>query len=382
MWTNKKKFEHKKRNDLSTEFSIIIGMSNINLSLDQMCKAVADRDSKYDGVFVYGVITTGIYCRPTCPSRTARPENLRFFADARAAEISGMRACKRCAPNDPFKDIERFIELARYIEANAHERLSLKVLANRCNLSPAYLQRKFLSVFGVSPKAYQHSIRLTSVKGALKEGDEITGAIFSAGYGSTSRFYTQAVKHIGMTPSAYRAGGAGEVISYACRHTSLGWLMMAATKKGVCFVMFGESAKSLNTQLQAEFPKAELSMSPTSQDQELDVWIDALDLHLSQNGPRPEVPLDLRGTAFQINTWKYLLSIADGDVVSYSDVAEGIGKPKAVRAVASACGKNRIAVLIPCHRVLRADGSLGGYRWSLERKQLLLDAERARRAPR
>jgi len=357
-------------------------MTNINLSVDRMRKAVADRDPKYDGVFVYGVITTGVYCRPTCPSRAARPENLRFFADASAAEIGGMRACKRCAPNDRSKDIERFVELARYIEANAHQTLSLKVLANRCQLSPAYLQRKFLSVFGVSPKAYQDSIRLNSVKGALKEGDEITGAIFSAGYGSTSRFYTKAVKHIGMTPSAYRAGGAGEVISYCCRHTSLGWLMMAATKLGVCFVMFGESAQSLKTQLQAEFPKAELLMSPTSQDQELDAWIDALDLHLSQNGPRPEVPLDLRGSAFQINTWKYLLSIADGDVVSYSDVAEGIGKPKAVRAVASACGKNRIAVLIPCHRVLRADGSLGGYRWSLDRKRVLLDVERARRAPR
>lgn len=357
-------------------------MTNINLSVDRMRKAVADRDPKYDGVFVYGVITTEVYCRPTCPSRAARPENLRFFADASAAEIGGMRACKRCGPNDRSKDIERFVELARYIEANAHQTLSLKVLANRCQLSPAYLQRKFLSVFGVSPKAYQDSIRLNSVKGALKEGDEITGAIFSAGYGSTSRFYTKAVKHIGMTPSAYRAGGAGEVISYCCRHTSLGWLMMAATKLGVCFVMFGENAQSLKTQLQAEFPKAELLMSPTSQDQELDAWIDALDLHLSQNGPRPEVPLDLRGSAFQINTWKYLLSIADGDVVSYSDVAEGIGRPKAVRAVASACGKNRIAVLIPCHRVLRADGSLGGYRWSLDRKRELLDVERARQAPR
>ena len=355
-------------------------MKNMNLSADQMRKAIADRDPKYDGVFVYGVVTTGVYCRPTCSSRAARPENLRFYIDGNAAEIAGMRACKRCSPNDRSKDIERFVELARYIEINVHKTLPLKVLAERCQLSTSYLQRKFLSIFGVSPKAYQDAIRLNSVKGALKEGDEITGAIFGAGYGSTSRFYTKAVKHIGMTPSAYRAGGAGEVIFYGCRHTSLGSLMMAATKKGVCFVMFGESTESLREQLQAEFPKAQLSMSPTSQDQELDAWIDALVLHLSKNGPRPEVPLDLRGTAFQIKTWKYLLSIAEGDVVSYSDVAEGVGRPKAVRAIASACAKNRIAVLIPCHRVLRADGSLGGYRWSLERKRVLLDGERARRA--
>jgi len=182
-----------------------------------------------------------------------------------------------------------------------------------------------------------------------------------------------------MTPSAYRAGGRGEIIYYCSRLTSLGWLMLAATKTGVCFVSFDESADELKEQLQSEFPNAELLMSSSSQDQELDDWINALDLHLSNRGPIPDVPLDLRGTAFQVSTWKYLLSVAEGEVISYGEVAKGIGKPKAVRAVASACGKNRIAVLIPCHRVLRADGGLGGYRWNLDRKRTLLDSERARR---
>jgi len=213
-------------------------------------------------------------------------------------------------------------------------------------------------------------------KQSLQQGEGVTDAIFSSGYGSTSRVYGEATRNIGMTPKAYRAGGAGELITYACRETALGLVAMAATQSGVCFVQFGDDEESLIARLQAEFPKAELTASPAQNAAELDAWVDALDQHVSAGAPRPELPLDIRGTAFQMKVWQFLLSIREGDVLSYSELAEKIDRPKAVRAVGSACAANRIGVLIPCHRVLRGDGSLGGYRWGLERKRALLDAER------
>jgi AraC family transcriptional regulator of adaptative response/methylated-DNA-[protein]-cysteine methyltransferase len=234
----------------------------------------------------------------------------------------------------------------------------------------------------VSPKAYQHALRIASFKTALKGGDDVTGAIFSAGFGSTSRVYGAASHSIGMTPKAYRAGGAGEAIAYACRDTSLGLVMMAATAKGVCFVQFGRTENSLRMQLQAEFPKAELNTSPAAAGPELDAWLQALDAHISQGSPRPDLPLDLRGTAFQVKVWRFLLSVREGEVLSYGELAASIENPKAVRAVASACAANRIGVLVPCHRVLRGDGGIGGYRWGAARKRALLDAERSRGAKR
>jgi len=341
-----------------------------------MRAAVAARNPDYDGQFVYAVITTGVYCRPTCSARAARPENLRFFQNTESALQAGFRACKRCRPDDPQRDVRQIVDLARYIEANAEHSLPLAALAKRMNLSPGYLQRSFKAVLGVSPKAYQNAIRMNSMKSKLKEGDSITAAIYGAGYGSSSRFYEKASSNIGMTPKAYREGGEGEQISYAYRESSLGPLMMAATDRGICFVMFGESASSLLDQLSLEFPKATLHSTDTDQNPLLDQWMIALEQHLAQGSPLPDTPLDLRGTAFQIKVWQFLLTIPEGDVISYSDVAEGIGKPAAVRAAASACGKNKIALFIPCHRVLRGDGGMGGYRWKVERKRTLLDKER------
>jgi AraC family transcriptional regulator of adaptative response/methylated-DNA-[protein]-cysteine methyltransferase len=272
------------------------------------------------------------------------------------------------------------VEVARHIEEYADERLTLFNLAEIAGLSPSRLQRIFKKAFGVSPKAYQDAVRMRHFKQSLKEGDSVTDAIFSSGFGSISRVYGEATRNIGMTPKAYRAGGAGEVITYACRNTALGLMAMAATDKGVCFVQFGDNEVSLVTNLKGEFPSAELSISPAQDAPELDAWMEALDQHISKGAPRPDLPLDMRGTAFQMKVWQFLLSIREGDVLSYSEVAQQIDKPKAVRAVASACAKNRIGVLIPCHRVLRGDGSLGGYRWGLERKRALLGAERERRA--
>jgi AraC family transcriptional regulator of adaptative response/methylated-DNA-[protein]-cysteine methyltransferase len=267
--------------------------------------------------------------------------------------------------------------LARYIDAHAGEALSLAHLAARAHLSPAHLQRTFKSVLGVSPKAYQDAARLRLLKGGLQAGRRVLDAIQEAGFQSTSRVYGHARRSLGMTPSAYRAGGTGESIAWAYRATAVGPLLMAATDRGVCFAQFGADAAALVAQLAEEFSRATLVPSDAAHSPELDAWIEALEAHLAGSAPRPELPLDVRGTAFQIRVWRFLLGVAAGDVVSYAEVAAGIGARRAVRAAASACAANRIAVLIPCHRVLRADGGLGGYRWGLERKRALLERERA-----
>lgn len=348
-------------------------------SEQEMRAAIASRDKACDGLFFYGVITTGVFCKPSCAARPARPENLRFFPSAESATAAGFRACKRCQPTEGAQKVERLVEIARYIESHADERLTLARLAEQADLSPSRFQRIFKKAFGVTPKVYQDAIRMGRFKQSLKDGDGVTDAIFSSGYGSISRVYGEATRNIGMTPTAYRAGGTGEAIVYACRDTALGPMAMAATEKGVCFVQFGEDEEALLVKLKKEFPKAELTASHAQHSPELDDWMDALDKHISKGTPRPDLPLDLRGTVFQMKVWKFLLSIREGDVLSYSELAAQIEKPKAVRAVASACAANRIGVLVPCHRVLRGDGSLGGYRWGLERKRALLDAERARR---
>jgi AraC family transcriptional regulator of adaptative response/methylated-DNA-[protein]-cysteine methyltransferase len=355
-------------------------MTETILEADPRWVALKTRDASADGTFVYAVKTTGVFCRPSCPARPAKPENVTFFATGVEAEAAGYRACLRCRPlaaegRDPMT--ERVETLAGFIRAHADEPLPLARLAAEAGLSPFHLQRSFKAVLGVSPREYHAAERLKAFKAALREGDSVLGATFEAGYGSTSRVYEQVDGGLGMTPSAYRAGGAGETIVHAVRETALGPLMMAATERGVCFVQFGDSEAALLRQLRAEFPKAELR--PTGEDARLplDAWMGALDDHLSRAGPRPDLPLDLRGTAFQVRVWRFLLSIKPGEVVSYSELATGVGAPRAVRAAARACAANRLAVLIPCHRALRADGSLGGYRWGLERKRALLDAERA-----
>ena len=346
------------------------------LSEQKMRKAIIAKDKSYDGQFFYGVITTGIFCKPSCSSRTANPENLRFFVNNEQAMVAGFRPCKRCVPTQGNPRMEKLVKVARHIEQYAQDRLTLATLAEIADLSPSRLQRIFKEMFGVSPKIYQDNLRMKRFKQSLKDGDGVTDSIFSSGFGSISRVYGEAARNIGMAPKAYRAGGADEQITYACRDTALGLILMAATDKGVCFVQFGETEKLLITKLEDEFPNAQILASSAKDAPELDAWIQALDQHISEAAPRPDLPLDLRGTAFQIKVWRFLLSIQNGDVLSYSEVAANIDKPKAVRAVASACAKNRIGVLIPCHRVLRSDGSLGGYRWGLERKRTLLDMER------
>jgi AraC family transcriptional regulator of adaptative response/methylated-DNA-[protein]-cysteine methyltransferase len=269
--------------------------------------------------------------------------------------------------------------VAEYIEKNADGPLSLSHLAKRAHLSPAHLQRTFKAVLGVSPKMYHDAARLRRLKGGLKAGRRVLDAITEAGFESTSRIYGHAPRNLGMTPSAYRRGGAGEHITYAGRITAMGPLLMAATDRGVCFAQFGESEAALIEQLQSEFPNASHTPSQMAASRELDLWIQALDAHIAGSAPRPDLPLDLRGTAFQIRVWRFLLQVPEGSVLSYTELAAGIGAPSAARAAASACAANRIAVLVPCHRVLRGNGGLGGYRWGTPRKRVLIDRERARR---
>lgn len=347
---------------------------------DEIRTAIANRDRNYDGAFFYGVVTTGIFCKPSCSSRQARPENQRYFEKAELALTAGYRSCKRCKPLEISPELKPFVDIARYIESHADERLTLADLSERAGLSVSRFQRVFKLVFSVSPKVFQDGLRMNRFRSALKAGDEVTDAIYAAGYGSISRVYGEEARNIGMTPKAYRAGGEGETITFACRKTSLGPMLMAATQKGVCFAQFADSFESLVSKLALEFPNAKIISSKAEDSPELDVWIAELEKHISEGAPRPELPLDLRGTAFQMKVWQFLLSIREGDVISYGELAAGIDKPKAFRAVASACGANRVGVLVPCHRVLRGDGNLGGYRWGEERKRALLDAERSRKS--
>ena len=343
--------------------------------------AVRTRNRSYDGTFVYGVTTTGIYCRPSCPSRPARLENMVFFDDETAALRAGLRACRRCRPGDreaPSPVAATVRAICRYITEHADEPLTLALLARRSGYSAAHLQRAFKAEIGISPREYQEAVRVLRLKTALRGGETVTEATATAGFGSSSRLHAAASRRLGMSPSAYRAGGKAETLYYACRHTALGPVMMAATERAVAFLEFGADETELVAKLTAEFPRATLVRSDAERSAALDAWLAAFDAFLAGRTTRPDLPLDIRGTAFQVTVWNFLTSLRDGETLSYAELARRLGMPKSVRAVASACARNRIAVLIPCHRVLRGDGGLGGYRWGLERKTALLSSEHER----
>lgn len=336
-------------------------------------QAVRRRDAGYDGKLFFAVMTTGVYCRPSCSARQALQENLRFFHSIEGCEAAGFRACKRCKP-ESLNGGNLMIDVARYIEMHVDEKITLSVLSDKFNLSPTHLQKAFSATFGLSPKVFQDGIRHQRFKSLLRAGESVTEAVFAAGYGSSSRVYEKTAESLGMTPGAYKKGASGEQISYACGETRFGMLMLAATTKGVCFAMLGDNESALKQLMLAEFPSANLSSSPGSE--QIDTWFIEIDKYLSMDKSMPFIPLDLRGTAFQLRVWQFLQTIASGEVVSYRDVANGIGQPKAIRAAATACAKNRVALLVPCHRVLRGDGGIGGYRWGVETKQQLLALEK------
>jgi AraC family transcriptional regulator of adaptative response/methylated-DNA-[protein]-cysteine methyltransferase len=344
----------------------------------EMRDAIAARDDRFDGVFFYGVVTTGVYCLPSCRARPARPENLRFFASEESAIGAGFRACKRCTP-DLWPSVVAAIRKATTRLLDEPEgTLNLEALAVEAGITVSRLRSAFVRLIGLTPSQFRRSARLRAFRTALREGASVTDAAFATGFGSLSRAYERSAHHLGMTPAAYRSGGEGTVISAACVETSFGWLMMAATDEGVCSVQFGDDPSELEGGLRAEFPAAELRFGASVTDPQLEVWVDALRCYLDGQAPRPDLPLELSGTVLQLKVWRFLLSVPEGEVLSYGELARRIGAPRAVRAVASACGSNRIGVLVPCHRVLRGNGDLGGYRWGLARKRTLLSTERSR----
>jgi AraC family transcriptional regulator, regulatory protein of adaptative response / methylated-DNA-[protein]-cysteine methyltransferase len=346
--------------------------------------AVLRRDTAGTGEFFYAVKTTGVYCRPTCASRRPLRKNVEFFTTTAQARAQGYRACKRCRPDDatnsraataPINAVVH--ELARQIEANPEQSFRLTQLAKRAGYSPFHLQRNFKAIIGSTPKEYQTAARLRTLKQELRKDAPVSDAIYQAGFGSGSRVYEKADGQLGMTPSEYRSGGKGLTISYASGRTPLGLLMIGATDRGICFLQFGDSDRALQAELRRQFPAAAVQPMPATHEEQFESWMAALNRHLRGLEPRLDLPLDVRGTAFQLIVWRYLQKVPYGEIRSYSEVAEAIGKPSAARAVARACASNGVALLIPCHRVVRGTGELGGYRWGVQRKRVLLDTERA-----
>jgi AraC family transcriptional regulator of adaptative response/methylated-DNA-[protein]-cysteine methyltransferase len=348
---------------------------------DARWNAVLNRDAGA-GDFVYGVVTTHIYCLPTCVSRRPLRKNVRFFDNGAAAEAAGFRACLRCRPgkaqNSIMSDVVR--ELARQIDAQPEKSFALADLARSSGYSRFHLQRNFKAIIGSTPKEYQTAARMRKLKTELRRDAPVANAIYEAGFGSTSRVYEKVDGQLGMTPSEYRSGAKGLTISYASGNTPLGLLMIGATDRGICFLQFGASQKALVTELERQFAGAHVQPMPATHHEQFETWMDALNRHLRGVEPHPDLPLDVRGTAFQLIVWRYLQKLPYGEVRSYSEVAAGIGKPSATRAVARACATNSIALLIPCHRVVRGSGELGGYRWGIDRKRVLLDTERTKKA--
>ena len=343
-------------------------------SQDEFWTAVLSKDRSFDGQFVFAVSSTHIYCRPSCPSRRPKRENVSFFALPAAAENAGFRACLRCHPGDvQTKDpqVEMVQRVCRLIENSEDEPVTLDSLSEQVGVSSFHLQRTFKSIMGMSPSDYAETRRVNKFKQGVQAGEKVTTAIYDAGFGSSSRLYELASSQLGMTPATYGKGGRGAVIRYAIADSSLGRLLVASTDKGVCSVRLGDSDDALTTELKHEFSAAEILLDESRLRQALTAVLD----HLNDRTPRIDLPLDIRATAFQRQVWEQLQKIPAGETYSYSQVAKGIGQEKAVRAVARACATNPVALVIPCHRVIREDKSLGGYRWGLDRKKKLLERE-------
>jgi AraC family transcriptional regulator of adaptative response/methylated-DNA-[protein]-cysteine methyltransferase len=353
------------------------------LDQEKCWRAVQQRDETKDGTFFFGVMTTGVYCRPSCAARKPLRKNVRFYQNASEAEQDGLRPCLRCRPlaaigADP--NAERIQAICRYIESHSDDPLKLDELAQRSNLSPFHFQRSFKAIVGVTPKQFVEAARVKKLKGSLRSSKNVTDAVYEAGFGSSSRVYERADTRLGMTPNQYRKGGEGVDITHVAIDSPVGQMMIGATDRGLCFVQFGETADELLEALRREYPAAKLEPMVEPYSAEFQSWVDAIRKHVSGGHNHLELPLDIRATAFQMRVWRYLQSIPYGEVQSYSEVAAGLGQPTAARAVASACAKNVLALVIPCHRVIRGSGELGGYKWGLERKRALLDRERAVRA--
>ena len=336
--------------------------------------AVLARDSRADGLFFYGVVTTGIYCRPTCPARRPQRGNVAFFDTAAAAEAAGLRPCRRCRPDRvdaPRNGVEAIARACRQIE-QADAPPSLTELAAAAGLSPSHFHRAFKAATGLSPKAYADAHRRRRVRRKMKEAATVTDAIYDAGFSSSGRFYTSADASLGMTPTQFRSGGKGTTLRFALGATSLGALLVAASDKGIAAILLGDKPEALIRELEALFPRAEL-IGGDADFEQLVARVAAL---VEAPGSSHNLPLDIQGTAFQQRVWAALRKIPSGETLTYAELATRIGAPNAVRAVAGACAANKLAIAIPCHRVVRTGGELSGYRWGVELKRELLQREK------
>jgi AraC family transcriptional regulator of adaptative response/methylated-DNA-[protein]-cysteine methyltransferase len=337
-------------------------------------QVVLAREVCHNERFVYAVRSTGVYCRPGCPSRAPRRENVVFFPVPDAAERAGFRPCRRCRPQAPRSaspQIEMIGRACRFIEQQADAPVTLAVLGKALQASPFHLERTFKRFLGITPRQYADALRLERLKSSLREDRDVTTSLYDAGYGSSRGLYERAPGQLGMTPATYRRGGRGMEIAYATAHSPLGRLLVAATERGICAVSLGDSDESLEQGLKAEYPEAGLRRDNSR----LRLWVAALVAHLCGTEPHLDLPLDVRATAFQWRVWQELRKIPYGETRSYSQIANALGRPKAVRAVANACAANPAALVIPCHRIVRDNGEPGGYRWGAERKRMLLSRE-------
>ena len=341
---------------------------------EQRYQALERRDPSADGQFFYSVASTGVYCRPSCGARLALRKNVAFHRTPEQAERAGFRACKRCKPRElslAARHAELVLGLQKQLESTTAEK-SLAALAASAGLSPFYLQRLFKKLVGMSPREYAAASRLQRIEDELRDGASVTSALYEAGYSSSSRFYEAGSGALGMEPARLRQGGLGVTMHTVVRPCTLGHVLIASSARGVCAISFGHAAAALQRELRERFPRAVIAASAPA----LETLADQIVAMIDGAGLSAALPLDLIGTAFQQRVWQTLRKIPRGQTRSYAQIAEAIGAPNAVRAVGSACGKNPVALAVPCHRVLRADGALGGYRWGLERKRKLLAKER------
>lgn len=342
---------------------------------DAYWRATLARDRSADQVFVYAVRSTGIYCRPSCPSRKPRRQHVLFFPAPEAAERAGFRPCLRCRPGDASgadARVEMVRRACRYVDEHREDRLPLSELARQMGTSPHGLLRMFKQIMGITPREYAEARRLEWLKGRLREGDSVTRALYDAGYGSSSRLYERAQDRLGMTPGTYRRGGQGMRIEYATADCALGRVLVAATPRGICAVYFGDSERPLEAALSKEYPSAEIRRSANGDAR----WIGDIVRHLEGKQLHLDLPTDVKATAFQRRVWQQLREIPYGETRTYRQIAERIGSPRAARAVGRACATNPTSVVVPCHRAVRQNGDLGGYRWGAARKERLLAHER------
>jgi AraC family transcriptional regulator, regulatory protein of adaptative response / methylated-DNA-[protein]-cysteine methyltransferase len=335
---------------------------------------IVARDKSADGIFWYSVLTTGVYCRPSCPSRIANPKNVQIHSTLAEAKATGFRPCKRCNPDDRSADDETAVLVAKACRLidNSEEELSLDALATRVGRSSSHFHRLFKATTGLTPKEYADAHRAARIREGLMKNTSVTEAIYDAGFNSSGRFYEKSKELLGMMPTQYRTGGANEEINFALGQTTLGSILVASSKKGVVAILLGDDPDKFLRELQDRFPKAKL----IGADKEYEKLVAHVVGFIEAPNQGLNLPLDIRGTAFQQRVWRVLQGIPAGKTVSYAEIAKKIGSPKLVRAVAGACAANNIAVTIPCHRVVRTDGSLSGYAWGIDRKRQLIDRER------